>query len=524
MLDFVYYLICKYSLSYNLNIMKRIERRITVEPIELILDGLEVGRVHVEEMVLTNTMSVSVEIELKPGPTIDRQYEIIPSYLRFGPKESARIEVRSKLLRPIKSGWIIRDAVHILSDNFDETFYISIRDEQYDKPLSRAIPQRIIEEPDREKERLEEIFEDKKQELFSANHKIETMEDEIEKLSEELKYAYRIIDDKEKVEQEMSILREENIELKQALDECRMNESYSEKVVELFRDKAPSLETLVELTLQQERERNEANARKTLEILNIKDGTIQDLQRIIGDQRHQIAGLQHQMEDTKVLLNNAEKSLKSAHQTIDELKTYNFDKDILSQSLKNELDKLNDKFHKTIKGTEVLEMSDTITQLQRELENDKREAEANMKKINELTNKLRKCDEEANKLKLREQYVLELSERQGSIREESEKMIREKDQIITELRAKVSTQTEHIDSLLGKFSQSSYHDVLSKVLQLEEENKNLSRQLAESQRSSISFKQEELDGSLEGGHDKKIQVLETENLKLTDMLKESKDH
>ncbi|CAG9335352.1 unnamed protein product [Blepharisma stoltei] len=293
----------------------------------------------------------------------------------------------------------------------------------------------------------------------------------------------------------------------------------------LFKEKPPTLETLIDLALQEEREKYEANARRTLEILTIKDNTIQDLQRIIGDQRHEIAELEHQLDDARVLLLNTEKSLESAYQTIEELKTNNFDKEQLSQSLKNELDMLNEKFHRTLKGSEVLEMSDTIAQLQKDLENDKKEAETNIQKINDLTNKLRKVEEEAHKLKQREQYVLELSERQSSIREDNEKVIREKEQVITELRTKVSTQAEHIEALLGKFSQSSYHDVLSKVLQLEEENKNLSRQLAESQRSSVTFKQEDLEGSPDGEVSvKKIQDLESENTRLYEELKISRDH
>ena len=487
--------------------------RILVDPEEVVIEGIEVENPETAEVTLTNVSKDPLSFSIKPGPTIDRSYEIKPAHLSLSPKESIVIQITASLLRKHKAGWTIRDVIHIYSEYFEEKFYVSLKP-QWDKPLKTS-EQKQLEEMSRSKFRIKQQLDDKELELEQAYQKIERLEEELQEINIAMNQAQATIEEKSRVEQELAKLQETNTELNASLEEYRKNDVYLEQVKNALRDKAPSLENLVDLTLQQERERNERKNAKVLEILQIKDSLIEDLEGRVVQQQGIITQLQHKVTDTKVLLTNAEESLKSANSTIEELKQVNYDKEKQVSDLKRKVDSLE------MSGS--YDMEATIENMQQEIQSYKQEAESNIKRIQELADKLKKADEDVNKLKKRENYVLELSNRHESIRQEHDKVLKEKDQVITELRTKVSTQSEHIESLLGKFSQASYHEVLSKVLQLEEENKNLFKQLAESQQSSNTFKQSELDSDSDEKV-QRIQNLEAENLKLSESLKESKVH
>ena len=79
--------------------MKNSGQRIIVDPDEIVIEKLDVGRSHIETISVTNSMSVPVTIEFKPHPTNDRKHEITPSTLRLGSRETIPVQVKTSLIK-----------------------------------------------------------------------------------------------------------------------------------------------------------------------------------------------------------------------------------------------------------------------------------------------------------------------------------------------------------------------------------------------------------------------------------------
>lgn len=451
------------------------QRRIETDPSELVFEDVELNKKYTKSVTLTNKTGGCIDLSLKPCPTLDRDYEIFPNNISLGPKESFQVSIS---LTTSKQG-VLRDVIHITSVSFSEKLYVNIKGYE---PTNKH---------------YQNIVKHKDDQLQSSQTRIERLEEEIEELSEKLRQANLIIDQKARIEQELVRVQQENSEIRAALQELQRTEVYNIKIKDMMKESVPSLESLIELTLQQEREKNERKNEKILEILQIKDSLIEDLEDKNAELQNALTLMQHKLTDNKVLLTNTEKSLQSAQKIIEDLKTDSFEKDQTISSLRN----------KGLVPNKINQEDSAVL---------KNELKKNFDHIKQLNENLSKYEQENLKLREREEYVLELSNRHNRIREDHEKTIKEKDLIITELQSKVSTQTEHIESLIVKLSSLNYSEILTKVSKLEEENKNLSKLLADSHRSSDTFKKEELDDF----GTQKIQDLEAENLKLSLNLRE----
>lgn len=449
------------------------QRIIKSDPVELTFENVEPDKYYTSSMTLHNTSPTSIEISLKPCPTLDRDYEISPNVFQLRGNSSIVVQisvVTSKL-------GLIRDVIHIVTPSFTEKVYVNVRG-----PDSNSHYKAIVQ--------------DKEDQLQSSQSRVERLEEEIEELSEKLRLANLVISEKARVEQEFASVQQENSELRGLVQELRGNEIYNSRLKEMMQEKIPSLENLIELTLQQEREKNERKNEKVLEILQIKDSLIEDLEEKCEDLQNALTLMQHKLNDNKVLLSNHEKSLQSSQKVIEDLKMKVFEKDQIIGALKGQGGVV-----KSVPSEDALSLRNEVMK--------------SMDHVKRLSETLEKYELENAKLREREEYVLELSNRHSKIKEDHEKIIKDKELMITELKAKITVQSEHMESLMLKVSQMNYSDILNKVSRLEEENKNLSKMLADSHRSSDTFKQEDLDD--EGG---KIQTLEGENNRLLSSLKE----
>lgn len=451
------------------------QRRLLTSPGELLFSSIEPNLEYSQDLQITNQTISDQEITLKACPTLDRDYSISPSEFTLPAKSSKLIKISVQCSKP----GTFRDVIHLITPTFSEKIYINLT--AYEPTNSH----------------FQDLVKEKDDQLQSSQSRIDRLEEEIEELNEKLRQTQMTLLEKDRVEQELARVQQENTEFRSIIEEFKRSEVNHNEFKELVNQKVPSLNNLIELTLRQEQEKHERKNQKILEILQIKDSLIEDLEEKCEELNNALTLMQHKLNDNKVLLNNAEKSWQGAQKVIEDLKTANYEKDQIILTYKQ-------------KGPQV---QPAVQEDPRVL---KSELLKNFDQINQLTLNLQRLEQENSKLREREEYVLELSKRQGKIREDHEKLLREKDFIISDLKGKVSMQTEHIESLASKLSQSNYPEILNKLSNLEEENRMLSKRLAESQNSSLTFKQEDLD-------DNKLGVLETENEKLQASLKEFTD-
>jgi chromosome segregation ATPase len=406
---------------------------------------------------------------------------------------------------------VVRDVLHLKSEYFDERIFISLG----------GVQESAVKRSPKKAEGLDwqRLYHEKETECKAHAEHANRMEEEVYQANEELSHLRATLEEKNSLEHEFAKLQEENAELRAQLDAGKSGDEYLTQVKKLLGDKAPSLERLVELSLRQEREHTERKHAKILEILQIKDSQIEDLQGRVEQSQKANSALQHKLEDNKVLLNNAERSLALAQKTAEELKTQNYDQLKEIEKLRQELDNALHADTPTASFGPSFEDSERLKQLH---ESSKREVETLRKGTEELTQALSKASEELKRLKAREQYVMELSGRQEVSTKHHELLSREKDQIITELKAKVTTQAEHITSLLGQFTQASTSELMSRMIRLEEENRELMAQMPRSRggTSAGSLRAEEL-GSLSSAMEAqvhRIHELEAENRELSDSI------
>ena len=398
--------------------MKNSRQRIIVDPEEILIENLEVSESHVEMITVTNSMSVPVTIEFSPHTTIDRKHEISPSVLRLESLETTSLQIKTTLIKYPKYGHIIRDLVYIKSEHFIEKFYISIETKNFSYQENSLIERELG---------------------LSRNSRVFRMEEEIKEYQNEIERLNRYIDEKNQVENDLERLKQENNDLKVSLEDANRGSFFSQKITDMYKEKA-SVETVVEMRLQEEKEKNERKDAKVLQILKQKDATIQVNQEKLLEQEEKIAELHSKLVKTKTELESSENSKNS-----------------LEKSLKASQESL-----KALKSQqESLKISESST---------------NQKENSQI----KKLQEEVQRLKNREEGILSLSSKQLNSKESQEKILKEKDQLISDLLNKVSFQSNYIESLSQKFLNTSHSEILSTVLRLEQENKLLCAQIAES--------------------------------------------
>ena len=494
----------------------RSDKRILITPEELLIDSPDLGKLYVESLRLNNTLAAAVDLTFKLPSHPDRVYEITPQSIRIPPGEDVKVELRLKVLRGLSKAKSIRDVINIKADYFEQQFMITYKAGERNTPTpTRTLgPRRGAEDLDRENKELKIALEEKSSELIHSQAKISELEEEIATMQHEM-HTFKDL------QEELVRLKEANEDLSERLEDNAELHSYFDQVKTMLNERMPNFDELIDLSLKQERQKHQRMSEKALAVLKAKDAEIEELNGRIEEQQEAIQQLHQKLTDSRVLISNTEQSLKHTQKTVEELKMTIYDKDQVIRQLETEMEDLRnlanrsetDAFEKEemeVKATAQLE------ELRTALHHMETSLSSKTSALEQLKTALEKSELEAKTLREKEQYVLELSARQTKVQHEHERLMRDKDRIISELTAKVSTQTDHIQSLISQFSQQRDSEVISKVLKLEEENRHLQMQLAESRGSSRSMKEEDLRGPSRKVHD-----LEEENARLSKSIKES---
>lgn len=387
-----------------------------VSPDEIFIEALDVGKTFSDVVKLTNTMSVPVSVELRPRGSSDRKYEISPDCLRLMPKETQSVVIRTTMVRFPKVGYYIRDVILITSEHFTEKFYISIRPKSYSKPLNES---------------------------SSSNRKIEKLEDEIRAYDEEIESLHEKYLEKSQTESQLNRLAKENSELKQAIEEADRGSFFSQKLSEMYKEKA-SVEHLVELRLQEEKEKNDRKNSKILEILKQKDETIENHKKEINE-------LSSKLNDLHTKFITCKKDLERFKNS--EQSTIELEKTVQDQQV------FIDQLQKQVKDLKSFQLKS-------------KETEVELEKSKKL---LKTCQDENSKLKEKEEIILNLEDFKAKGKNRIDSILIEKDSIISELQAKVASQSSFIDTLIN--NSNSPQEMLKQLLTLESENKQLCVQL-----------------------------------------------
>jgi len=491
------------------------DKRILIAPEELLVDSPDLGKVYIESLRLTNTLAAPVDLAFKVPSHPDRVYEIIPQTMRIQPGEEGKVELRFKVTKSIPKAKNVRDVVSIKADYFEQQFVVTYRAGERGTPTpTRGPNRRSNEEIDRENKDLKAALEEKSADLVHSESRVAQLESDLNSLHVDLESL-------KDLQEEVHRLKEANEELQERVEDNEELHSYFDQVKAMLNERMPNFDELIDLSLKQERLKHQRMSEKALVVLKAKDGEIEELNARIEEQQEAIQQLQQKLSDSRVLISNTEHTLQHTQKSVEELKMTIYDKDQIITHLESEMEDLRnlanrsetedfEKHELQVKSTSQLE------ELKTALQQVEARLSAKTSTFDSLKAALDKSEAEVKTLREKEQYVLELSARQTKLQQDHERLARDKDRIISELTAKVSTQTDHIQSLLSQFSQQRDSEVVTRVLKLEEENRHLQMQLAESRGSSRSMKEEDLRVP-----SRKVQGLEEENARLSKSIKES---
>lgn len=492
------------------------DKRILISPEELLIDSPDLGKLYIESLRLTNTLAAPVDLSFKLPSGPDRVYEITPQSMRIQPGEEGKVELRFKVLRAVPKAKNVRDVLNIKADYFEQQFIITYRAGERTPTPTPARPQgrRSNEEIERENKQLKADLEEKSADLVQSESRVAQLESDLNSYQKELEGI-------KDLQEELHRLKETNEELQERLEDNEELHSYFDQVKAMLNERMPNFDELIDLSLKQERQKHQRMSEKALAVLKAKDGEIEELNGRIEEQQEGIQQLQQKLSDSRVLISNTEQTLKHTHKSIEELKMTIYEKDQIIQHLESEMEDLRNLANRSEtddfeKRESEVKTSDQLEEMKTALKQMENSLNLKNSAFESLKAALDKSENEVKTLREKEEYVLELSTRQSKLQQDHERMIRDKDRIISELTAKVSTQTDHIQSILSQFSQQRDSEVVTRVLKLEEENRQLQLQLAESRGSSRSMNEEDLRVP-----SRKLHGLEEENARLSRSIKES---
>ncbi|GMH42030.1 hypothetical protein BSKO_09949 [Bryopsis sp. KO-2023] len=104
---------------------ERVSGILSVQPEELVYQGVKFNQVYTQKAVFTNTLSANVEASIRPGSP--ERYTVSPTDIRLKPGESTTVEISLKILKyahvkkAASQGQ--RDIFHIKSKYFDQKYY-----------------------------------------------------------------------------------------------------------------------------------------------------------------------------------------------------------------------------------------------------------------------------------------------------------------------------------------------------------------------------------------------------------------
>jgi len=316
------------------------------------------------------------------------------------------------------------------------------------------------------------------EELLEQSARAKELADQLEKTKKDLDKQQEEIDAVNSAEQDVVQEAEKELEQspekipiqsKEELKKIQMSipdtENTINQIKQLLKEKHPSLEKLMDISLKQEREKHERQNEKVLQILRVKDNIIAELQQKLDDSESQLKieadsrenfekelkTLKKQYEATLKNEQNLKQNLAEHEETI---KLLNDNREQLKETLKSGAG--------SIEGVdkENIELQQKVADLTEELEKYKSE---NEKLIKELSTQQKKVVE----LTKREDFVLELANRQEEIKKNHQEELNKKIIELEEITKELENTKKTLDSL--KTNESKLKSDLEKLKDVEKD-------------------------------------------------------
>eukprot|EP01022_Parablepharisma_sp_SALTPOND_P036388 TRINITY_DN98_c0_g1_i1.p1 TRINITY_DN98_c0_g1~~TRINITY_DN98_c0_g1_i1.p1 ORF type:complete len:3109 (+),score=697.90 TRINITY_DN98_c0_g1_i1:340-9666(+) len=293
------------------------------------------------------------------------------------------------------------------------------------------------------------------------------LKEELEKTKREIERRQEDLEDEQAKMQEAPQEEEESPKAFQEKGELRLEmhrDSTLNEIRQLLKEKHPSLEKLMDISLKQEREKHERQNEKVLQILRIKDGVIDELQQKVSE----MEAVSRNAVQEKEEIERQFKELRKQHETTMKAEQ------VLKQNVAEheETIKLLNEHREQLK--ETLKSTANAEGYERELAELRQQVEAlTEEKIaaQALRKELAEAQKRIQELAKREDYVLELAGRQDEIKRGHLAELDKKDEAINEM---VKKMEEAMEELKRKDENETKLQVeLSKAKSMEAELKRL---------------------------------------------------
>ncbi len=254
-----------------------------------------------------------------------------------------------------------------------------------------------------------------------------------------------------------------------------------DKIRQILKEKHPSLEALMDVSLKQEREKHERQNEKVLQILKIKDGVIDELQQKVSElETQQRTGeasteeVQKQLRDLQkenaALQTREQQLLQSVAEHEETIKLLNESREQLKSSLQP----------KTLGA----DMDKAMAELRQKLEAQTEQSVRDKETISQLGKELAEAQRKLGELKKREDYVLELANRQEDIKRRHEDQMRQKDGLVEQAQKLANEQQVVVVGLKQKLEKlekdaAKYQSADSEINKLREEKAELEGKVQE---------------------------------------------
>ena len=328
---------------------------VEISPRELKFDNVKLNESYSQTVQLQNTLSYSVNIEIKPGNSF--RYKINETNITLQSNETKDIEIQLRLTKSISPKALkIKDIFYIKSDFFNDHISSSItmaphHDNNNHHQNDNFIPsQAIHNEP-----------------VNSSNNNNENNK-----------------------------LKDYIVNLENNVSEMKIELDYLRSIKTQINSSIPDLETIVDATIGKERALNEVRNKKVLHILQTKDEEIENLKEMSKN-----------YQSVQVSLNVLQKKYVDLTQVLNETQNENKDLTLKLNQHKQEILKLNDKissysqqsqFQKKIvreRDLRIKELTNDIQETQNMLQ---RTTKTMKHSYNEQINELQSKFDESNKI------------------------------------------------------------------------------------------------------------------------------
>lgn len=258
-----------------------------------------------------------------------------------------------------------------------------------------------------------------------------------------------------------------------------------EKIREILKDKHPSLEKLMDISLKQEREKHEKQNEKVLQILKIKDGLIDELQKKSLELESKLRSSESAMEETQ----NKFQSIMQENEGVLEREK----KLIQTIAEHEETIKLLNQNHEQLKDNMIKSDDHTVeyVQMKQELKEKTEECVRNNEKMESLKKELLEAEKKVGELIKRENYVIELANRQDENKKKNEEQLKKKDDLILQLEKMAREDESKITNL--KSDLEKYERNMTASRTQESKIKDMELEIRQ-----LNFEKRELENKVQG--------------------------